>query len=152
MPAPSGFVQHVSGQWMKTSDQSGPYNFDGTNMVLAGPSGLTTVSSGNVANASAAATLAAVAAKTNYLAGFEITAGGATGAALVSATITGLAGGTATYTFGAPAGATVAATPLVVWFPTPLPASAVNTAIVVTLPALGAGNTNATVVVHGYTQ
>lgn len=107
-------------------------------------------SSGNVANASAAATIAAVALKTNYLTGFQITAGGATAAAVVSVTVTGLLGGTLTFTFGVPAGAGVPATPLVVTFPNPLPGSAVNTAIVVTCPALGAGNTNATANAQGY--
>ena len=35
-------------------------------------------------------------------------------------------------------------------FPQPLPASAVNTAITVTVPSFGAGNTNAAVVVYGF--
>jgi hypothetical protein len=106
--------------------------------------------SGNVANASAVATLAAVAGKTAYVTGFEITAGGATAAALVDAVLSGLRGGNATYTFGAPAGAAVAATPLLVRFSMPLPASAMNTAIAITLPALGAGNTKAAVAIHGF--
>lgn len=109
-----------------------------------------TASSGNVANASAAATLAAAAGETTYITGFEITASGATAAAVVTVTVTGTIGGTLSYTFVAPAGATAQATPLVVEFPRPIPASAANTAIVVTLPALGAGNTNATVVAHGF--
>jgi hypothetical protein len=113
--------------------------------------GAITAASGNVANASAVATLAGVAAKTTYLTGFEITAAGATAAAVVSVTVTGLAGGTATYTFAAPAGATLIAQPLLIEFVPPLQSSAVNTAIVVTLPALGLGNTNATVNAHGYT-
>lgn len=107
-------------------------------------------SSGNVANATATASLPAVAGKTNYVTGFEITAGGATAAALVTATLAGVVGGPLSYTFGAPAGATTAAQPLIVEFATPLPASAANTAITVTLPALGAGNTNAAVSLHGY--
>ena len=41
-------------------------------------------------------------------------------------------------------------TPMTVVFNPPLPASAVNTAIVLTLPALGLGNTNAAAVAHGY--
>jgi hypothetical protein len=106
-------------------------------------------SSGNVANASAAATLAAVAAKTNYITGFTITAAGATAASVVTATVTGLLGGTQSFTFSVPAGATVGATPLLYNFIPPHPASAVNTAITVTLPALGAGNTNAAVNVRG---
>lgn len=109
----------------------------------------TTGSSGNVANASAIATLAAVAAKTNYLTGFEVTASGATAASIVLVAVTGLLGGTLTYIFTVPAGVLLAAAPLVVSFNPPLPASAVNTAIVVTCPALGAGNTNAAAVAHG---
>lgn len=109
-----------------------------------------TSSSGNVANASAVATLAATAAKTTWITGFEITAGGATASAVVVSTVVGVLGGTMSYIFAAPAGATVGATPLVVMFDNPIPGSAVNTAIVVTLPALGAGNTNAAVVAHGF--
>jgi hypothetical protein len=44
----------------------------------------------------------------------------------------------------------VGITPLVVPFIPPLPASAVNTNIVVTVAAAGAGNTNMAVVSHGY--
>lgn len=109
-----------------------------------------TASSGNVAAASAVATLAKAAAKTTYITGFEITAGGATGAALVTATVVGTITGTLSYTYAAPAGVTLGAVPLIVQFSTPIPASAVNTDIVVTLPSLGTGNTNATVVAHGY--
>ena len=150
MPVPAGFTQHIAGHWMKTSDQSGPYTFDGTNMIMAALG--TSAASGNVANASAVATIAAVAGKTNFLSGLTITAGGAVAAALVNATVTGLAGGTATYTFAAPAGATAGATPMALTFNPALPASAVNTAIVLTLPALGAGNTNAAVTAWGYQQ
>jgi hypothetical protein len=152
MAVPAGYSMHSSGYWLKTADLSGPYTFDGTNMTLGYPNTMITASSGNVANASAVATLAAAAGKTTYISGFEITSGGATAASLVAATVAGLTGGTATYTYGCVAGATVANSPLQVTFYPPLPASAVNTAIVVTLPALGAGNTNATVVAHGYQQ
>jgi hypothetical protein len=107
-------------------------------------------SSANVGNASAVATLAAVAGRTTYITGFEITAGGATTGASVTATVVGILGGTLNYTFTVASGALVSSYPLIVTFDTPVPASAVNTAIVVTLPALGAGNTNATVVAHGY--
>lgn len=109
-----------------------------------------TAASGNVANASAVATLAGAAGKTTYITGFELTAGGATGAALVQATVAGVLGGTLTYIFGFPAGVTTIATPLIVEFPEPIPASAANTAIVVTLPAGGTGNTNAAAVAHGF--
>lgn len=116
------------------------------------PSGYTALSasSGNVANSSAAATLAGTVGKTTYISGFSVTGGGATAASLISVTVAGLLGGTKTYTFAVPAGATTGCTPLVVEFSKPIPASATNTAIVVTAPAFGAGNTNATVNAHGY--
>ena len=109
-----------------------------------------TSASGNKANASAAATLAAATGKTTYITGFQVTASGATAGLPVSVTVVGVLGGTLTYTFTAPAGVLVPATPLVVTFPNPVPASDVNTAIVVTLPALGSGNTNAAVCAQGY--
>lgn len=100
-------------------------------------------SSGNVANAAAVATLPAVAGKTNYLSGINLNGSGATAASVVEATITGLSGGTLVVTVAVPAGVTAALTPVNITFNPPLPASAPDTAIVVTLPALGAGNTNA---------
>lgn len=119
--------------------------------VTAIPSGATAlhVTSGNQTNANAVATLPGVAGKTTYITGFEVTASGATAALVVSVTVTGPAN-TMTYAFAYPAGATVAATPLVVELPEPIPANAANTAVVVTLPASGAGGTNAAVNAHGY--
>lgn len=107
--------------------------------------------SGNVAAAVATATIAATAAKTNYITGFQVTGAGATAGAVVSVTVTGLLGGTVTYTYAAATGATVANQPLNVAFYPPIPASTTNTAIVVSCPSLGAGNTNNTVNVQGYT-
>lgn len=110
-------------------------------------------SSGNVANAAAVATLAAGGAGIyTYITGFEITAAGSTAGLAVNVTITGVTGGTLTFTFVFPVGVLVPATPLVVSLPAPVRASAVNTAIVVTLPAGGAGNTNAAVSAQGYQQ
>ncbi len=106
--------------------------------------------SGNVANASAVATLAAASGKTTYLTAFQVTFSGATGASVVNVTVAGTTGGSLTYAVTVPAGATAAGTPLVVPFPYPVPASATNTAITVTLPALGSGNTNACVVATGF--
>lgn len=128
-------------------------NGDGTfsNASVMVPDGDTlSAHSGNVANASAAATLANAAGKTTFLTGFVVTAGGATAGAIVNGTVTGLAGGTMTFSFAFPTGATVGATPMVVTLPRPAPASAANTAIVVTLPAGGAGNTNAAVSAFGF--
>lgn len=109
-------------------------------------------SSGNVAAASAVATLAAAAGKTTYITGFTATGLGATAAGVSLLTVTGLLGGTQTYVVPVPAGATLGIAPLRVTFIPPLPASAVNTAIVVTMPTLGAGNTNAAVVATGFQQ
>lgn len=124
----------------------------GAQSVVAVPAEATQLnaSSGNVANASAVATLAAAAGKTNFITGFEITSAGATAASVVLATVTGLLGGTRTYVYASVAGATAANQTLSVQFSQPLRASAVNTAIVVTLPALGAGNTNAAVNAQGW--
>jgi hypothetical protein len=118
-----------------------PY-IEGSTALIAG--------SGNVANASAAATLTGTATTTVYISGFEVTGAGATAASVATVTVAGLLGGTRSYTYTFPAGATVACTPLLVSFNPPLPASAVNTAIVVTCPASGAGGTNNTVVAHGF--
>ena len=122
-------------------DVGSPYS-EGVTPLIAG--------SGNVANASAAATLTPTATTTAHISGFEVTGSGSTGALVVTVTVAGLLGGTRHYTYTFPAGATVACAPLLVKFDPPLPASAVNTAIVVTCPAGGAGNTNNTVVAHGF--
>lgn len=109
-----------------------------------------TGSSANVANASAVATLAAAAGKMTYITGFQCTASGATAGADVTVTVAGVVGGTMNYTQTAPTGATLGAYPLIVPFSHPIPASAINTAIVVTMPALGTGNTNATCAAQGF--
>lgn len=116
------------------------------------PPGVTPVSatSGNVANASAVATLPAAAGKVTYLTGFEITAAGATGALVVTVTVVSNAVTLASYTFVFPAGATTSATPLVVELPTPIVGNGANASIVVTLPAGGTGNTNAVVNARGF--
>jgi hypothetical protein len=108
--------------------------------------------SGNVANASAAATLTGTASTTVYISGFEITGAGATAGLPVTVTVAGLLGGTIQYTYDFAVGALVGNLPLIVEYLPPLPASAVNTAIVVTCPASGTGGTNNTVVAHGFYQ
>lgn len=108
-------------------------------------------SSGNVANASAVAALAAPGAGVlNYLTGFEVTAAGATAGLPVIVTITGLLGGTLSWIFTFPAGVLVGAEPLVVLFDEPIPAAAANSAITLTCPAGGAGNTHACATIHGF--
>ncbi len=150
--------QNTAVQTVKTP--GGTYTFPnvdslGNLMVVEAESPTSTTtpissSSGNVAAASAVATLAAAAAKTTYISGLALTGGGATGASLVTATVAGLLGGTMSLTFAVPAGVTLGATPILLQFNPPLPASAVNTAIVVTLPSLGAGNTNAAAAAWGF--
>ena len=109
-------------------------------------------SSGNVTNAAAVATITSGGNNFAFIAGFEITYGGATGALCVNPTVTGVLGGTMTYTVCAPAGVALIGTPLIVEFTPPLKAAAVNTNIVVTLPALGAGNAFASTVAHGWIE
>lgn len=125
---------------------------DALGNILPASNGGTQVggTSGNVANAVAAATLAATVGKTNYLTFAEFTYAGATAAGIVVATITGLAGGTHSYVIAVPAGTTLPGTPLILAFAAPQPASAPNTAITFSVPALGAGNTNAAANVSGY--
>lgn len=116
------------------------------------PVGLTFgASSGNVANANAVATMPAVLNRVNYLSTVHLTAIGATAAGVVVATIAGCVGGTLSYVIAVPAGATTSIVPLILNFDPPLPSSATNTAITVTLPALGAGNTNAATSISGFT-
>lgn len=116
------------------------------------PAGVTALiaGSGNVANAAAAATLAAAAGETTYIAGFEVCGSGATAGLPVIVTVAGLLGGTRSYIYTFAAGVLVGNNPLVVSFTPPLPASAANTTIVVTCPAGGIGNTHNAVVAHGY--
>lgn len=124
----------------------------GLNSVAAYPNVATplTASSGNVANASAVATLAGASGVTTYLQGFIVTSSGATAASVVSITVTGPTGGTMTFAYTCVAGATTQNPVFEFRFPVAIPASTTNTSIVVTLPALGAGNTNAAVVAYGY--
>lgn len=141
-PTENQFVNvRVGASHQLLMDHISPYPYGATPITAA---------SGNVANASAVATLAASATKTTYITGFTISSSGATVGSVVSVTVVGTVSTTLTYTYAAPAGVLTMGTPLVVPFPVAIPGSAVNTAVVVTLPALGGGNTNATVVAHGY--
>lgn len=107
-------------------------------------------SSGNVADAPAVASLPAVALKTNYLTGVNLASTGATAASVVLATITGLEGDVITLPISVVAGASLANAPLHLTFTPPLKASGPNVAITVTVPALGAGNTNSVANMTGY--
>lgn len=111
-----------------------------------------TASSGNVANAVATAVLLGVAGKTTYITGFEVTGSGATGALVVTVTVTNTVSGTLSYTYVFVAGATLANESLIVSFPDPIPANAPGVSITVSCPASGLGGTNNTVVAHGFQQ
>lgn len=107
-------------------------------------------SSGNIANAAASASIAATATRFSFIQGFDVSFGGATAGQCVTATLTGVIGGTRSYTVCSPTGATVQGVPLTKTFSPPLSSSAVNTQITLSVPALGAGNTNTTVNVDGF--
>lgn len=109
-----------------------------------------TGTSGNVANAQAQATLSAVAGKTNYLSSVTVSGGGSTAGAGVTVTIAGTTGSSIFFPVMAPAGVLVPLPGLQLVFNPPIPASAANTAITATLPALGAGNTHAGITIHGF--
>lgn len=111
---------------------------------------ITAASSGTVAAATATATLSAVDGRTNYLCGFAITSTGSTAAAVVAPTVTGLTGGTLTFAYASVAGATLSNQPLVIALPLCVPATAPGVAVAVSMPTLGAGNTNATVNAWGF--
>jgi hypothetical protein len=122
---------------------------------------IATVSSGNVANATAVATLPAPSPTQSWhVTEIDVSALGATAALGVQVSLSGLNNGsvpqgssTAIYPFQFPAGATVAAINPVNEMTYPCPLNGLpGTAIVLTLPAGGAGNTNAAVTLHGFVQ
>ena len=99
------------------------------------------------------ATLPAASGKTTYIEGFDITGGGATAASVIEVAVGGLAAGNLKYELNILAGATGpmnAQGGFSIRFPEPLPASGLNTAITVTVPSFGTGNTNASVVAYGF--
>lgn len=156
MAVPAGFTQHISGYWMKTSDQSGPYAFDGTTMFGGATGSAPLGATPSVAQTAGAAgtlapSLAAAAGKTTYCSGFSITGAGATAASVVVAQLQNTLGGSLSYVIAVPAGATLGVTPIIVQFNPPIPANATNQAITLNVPSFGAGNTNAAAVIWGYT-
>jgi hypothetical protein len=99
--------------------------------------------------AAVTATLPGVVGKTTFVCGFSMTSGGTTAALTVLATVVGTISGTLNFAYVAPAAGTQGR--LIVSFaPVCIPASAMNTAIVVTQPAAGAGTVEAAVSTWGY--
>jgi len=109
-----------------------------------------TGTSGNVAAATATASLPAVAAKNNFITGLDFTFSGATAGSVVVATLTGLISGTVSYIISVPVGILIAGIPLSIRFNPAVPASVVNTAITFSCGSLGTGNTNACANIFGY--
>lgn len=123
--------------------------FNSVNVVAA--------SSGVVLNTAGTATLPASAGKVTYIQGITISSSPATSANVLTVTVTGLAtsaGGTLHFlvNIGTTVGSiTGVPDPQHIPFPLPLPASAQNTAIVVTIPAAGGGNNGGcAVVAYGF--
>lgn len=116
------------------------------------PSGATPINatSGIVANAQGQASLPGTSGKTTYIKGFHVSGSGATVGLPVSVVIANLISANMSFIYCATAGALLVNTPLAVYFDEAIPASAVNTAITVTCPALGLGNTNNVVNAWGY--
>ena len=118
------------------------------------PSGATaeTATSGLVSNTSAVATLATAGGKTTYITGFECTPGSATAGAVVSIVVSGTVSGSMTYDAYATNATTFVPAPTAtsVQFSRPIPASATNTTIVVTMGAVGTGGATAVCNAHGY--
>jgi hypothetical protein len=87
-----------------------------------------------------AATLAASVARTTYICGFVMTSGGTTTAIVGNATVTGTIGGTLNFAYVAVSSGQGL---FGVAFPQCIPGSAINTALVVTMPAGGVGTVGA---------
>lgn len=94
-----------------------------------------------------AAALAASTTRLTWICGFVITSGGTSSAIVGDATVSGILGGTLHFAYVAVSSGQGI---LGVAFPQCLPSSAINTAIVVTAPAAGAGTTAEDVVAWGY--
>lgn len=104
------------------------------------------------ANANTTATIPGVAGKFTYITGFQVTSNGATASTSVTVAVTGTVTGTMNYVYVTGTLNAAGDGQLIVTFPTPVPSSAVNTAIAVGVPALGAGNTVTQVSMQGFYQ
>lgn len=136
--APGQVVQCLNGAGQAVASV-GPY-----------PCGATPITASATGTAgSVTATLAAVATKTTYICGFQITSSGATGAASVTATVTNTITCTLNYVYPQVAVATNNQNPLPIAFNPCVPANALNTTIAVNLTT-GAGTTLTAVSAQGF--
>lgn len=105
------------------------------------------------ANAIQTASITAGAGLLAFVTSLRILGLGATGATVVTATLTGVLGGTISYPVTVPAGVTVAITPVTDNFGTRgIPSAATGGTISLSVPAFGAGNTLELAEVSGYVQ
>lgn len=122
-----------------------------TQTVPMSPGTQISASSGNVGHANAVAVLAAAPfGHTTYITSVVCMATGANSAAVVNLTVSGIITGTETFPFVFPAGVTTPASPFSAKFDPPMPASGPASAITVTLPDGGVGNTNAVCNASGF--
>lgn len=105
--------------------------------------------SDTAAAATCTSALPAAAGYRTVIKGFTITGLGATGATTVEATLAGL-GTTLKFSIAVPAGVTTGITPLSVPFGDGMPASADNTAITLSVPTFGSGNTKVCTAIWGF--
>jgi hypothetical protein len=107
-----------------------------------------------VSGGAAAITLTqpAQAGKFNYCTGFEVSGGGASGAAIIAVTLA--SGGTTvgTWYIAVPNATTAAATPLVVQFPEPVSGLAAGQTMVLTVASFGSGNLLSGANIRGFYQ
>ena len=108
--------------------------------------------SSSAGNAALAPAIGGGAGLTTFVTSIRITGLGATGSSEVTATLTGVLGGTISYPITVPAGATTPITPIFDSFGTRgLQATGPATAITLNVPAFGAGNTLEEASIVGYT-
>lgn len=107
---------------------------------------------GNGAASAINISLPADATRTTFIQGVWIRGLGSTAGGPATFTITGLAGGTMTFALEVPAGATIEMNPVLILFPEPLPGSAINTAVGLTVNSFGAGNTDVRATIWGFQQ
>lgn len=139
----------MSGVNTVPTGQIGPYPGINTTGTFV-PGTPITCATGNVAASAAICTLPGVSGKTTYITGFYCRGAGATVAAIVSPTLVGIITGTQTYEIAVIAGAVLDSGAFTRSFVPAVSASAQNTAIVLTVPSLGTGNTNYSCNAEGY--
>lgn len=145
MVASSGPAQQVTPQ-----QQNLPVQVQAPGNPLTLQTAFTQTSTG--AAAANTITVAALAGKTIYVTGFEITGDGSTAGTPI--TITLAFGGTTVGNYSLTPGAiaTLAQVTVAFEFSAPIVSPTVGTNCVLTVPSFGAGNTAASATIHGYYQ